>query len=161
MGMEVKTKKRKTWRCFHCDQVFRSKKSAWLHFGPDDGCEKMPAACVDPLRKDETARLAEVRLMENYARQCQETANAADDHADALTQELDEFKIATGCKNVHELRMRVDAEAGKRFVYEKLRDEMIQLLLEGRKIAQGAEIGWDWQAKVEKALGFMPKRAEA
>lgn len=34
--------KRKTWRCFHCDEVFRSASKAREHFGPT---ECTPAAC--------------------------------------------------------------------------------------------------------------------
>lgn len=36
---------RKTWRCFHCDAVFRSAYQAGLHFGFD---EAATCACVLP-----------------------------------------------------------------------------------------------------------------
>ncbi len=36
---------RKTWRCFFCDDVFRSAKAAALHFGAFDSCEPDVTAC--------------------------------------------------------------------------------------------------------------------
>lgn len=36
---------RKQWRCFHCDQVFRSEREAAIHFGSD---EAATCACVLP-----------------------------------------------------------------------------------------------------------------
>lgn len=104
---------RKHWRCFHCDEVFRSRKAAWAHFGPDDGCEKMPPACVDLLRTDEKARMAELREAQQYALECQESVNAAEDRADDLERELDEFRRLTKCRNIHELRMAMDSAEGE------------------------------------------------
>lgn len=37
-----KVLQKKTWRCFHCDEVFRSSLKAQLHFG---GCEGLMPAC--------------------------------------------------------------------------------------------------------------------
>lgn len=36
---------RKQWRCFFCDDVFRSAKAAALHFGAFDSCEPDVTAC--------------------------------------------------------------------------------------------------------------------
>ena len=36
---------RKRWRCFHCDQVFRSEQEAAIHFGKD---QAGTCACVLP-----------------------------------------------------------------------------------------------------------------
>ena len=105
--------KRKTWRCFHCDEVFRSRKTAWAHFGPDQGCEKLPPACIDPLRSDEKARLTELREAQEYAFKCQESANVAEDKVDDLQRELDEFKSLTKCRSSHELRMVQDYVEGE------------------------------------------------
>jgi hypothetical protein len=103
--MSIKPK-RKSWRCFHCDEVFRSRKAAWAHFGPDDGCDKMPTACVDPLRTDEKARLTELREAQEYALQCQESANRAEDTSENIERELAEFKSLTGCRSIHDLRKK-------------------------------------------------------
>ena len=86
-----KSRKRKTWRCFHCDEVFRSRKAAWAHFGPDQDCEKLPPACIDPLRADEKVRLTELRE----------------------AQELAEFKSLTKCDSIHALRMTLDSAEGE------------------------------------------------
>lgn len=106
-------RKRKQWRCFHCDEVFRSRKSAWLHFGPDEACEKLPPACIDPLRADEAQRLKELREAQEYALKCQESANRAEDDSEVVSMELSEFKLITRCANVHELRMWIDSQQGR------------------------------------------------
>lgn len=112
--MNTATKsKRKQWRCFHCDEVFRSRKAAWEHFGPDDGCEKLPPACIDPLRTDEKARMQELREAQDYAMQCERSANRAEDKLDDTERELDEFKAITGCNSVHALRMWMGSQQGR------------------------------------------------
>jgi hypothetical protein len=109
----MKTRKRKSWRCFHCDEVFHSRKAAYAHFGPDEDCEKLPPACVDPLRTDEKARITELREAQDYALQCQESANRAEDKIDDLARELDEFKSLTKCHSVGDLRMTLDSAQGE------------------------------------------------
>jgi hypothetical protein len=109
----MQTMKRKQWRCFHCDEAFRSRKAAYAHFGPDDGCEKLPPACIDPLRTDEKARLTELREAQDYAQKCQESANSQDDRLDGLERELSEFKSITGCRSVGDLRMWMDSNQGR------------------------------------------------
>lgn len=106
------SQKRKTWRCFHCDEVFRSRKAAWRHFGPDDGCEEFPP-CVDPLRHDEAKRLRELREAQQYALMCQKDANRAEERADETIRELAEFKSITKCQSLHELRMWMDSQRGR------------------------------------------------
>lgn len=110
----------KTWRCFHCDEVFRSRRAAWEHFGPDQYCEKLPPACIDPLRSDEKARLTELRDAQRYAFECEESAHSAEDRADDLARELDEYKALTKCSNVHELRMKLDSDLGRLVTAEAL-----------------------------------------
>jgi hypothetical protein len=105
--------RRKQWRCFHCDEVFRSRKAAWAHFGPDQDCEKLPPACVDPLRHDEKLRLTELREAQQYAFECQESASRSDDRADETERELAEFKSITGCATLHQLRMWMDSQQGR------------------------------------------------
>jgi hypothetical protein len=105
--------KRKTWRCFHCDEVFQSRKAAWAHFGPDQDCEKLPPACIDPLREDEKARLTELREAQQYAFDCQESSNASEDKADRAEMELAEFKRLTKCDSVSALRMAIDSAEGE------------------------------------------------
>lgn len=103
---------RKSWRCFHCDEVFRSRQAAHAHFGPD-GCEQDPPACIDPLRADEKARLSQLREARDYALQCQESANVAEDRMDDMARELEEFKSLTRCRNSVDLRMALDSMQGE------------------------------------------------
>jgi hypothetical protein len=112
--------KAKTWRCFHCDEVFRSRKSAWLHFGPDDDCEKLPPACIDPLRKDEKTRLSELRQAQDYAFQCQEKASEFEDKLDDAIRELAEFKRLSNCSSSNELRNWLDIQNGRVAVADAL-----------------------------------------
>jgi hypothetical protein len=113
-------KKRKSWRCFHCDEVFHSRKLAYAHFGPDEACEKLPPACVDPLRADEKSRMIELREAQDYAFKCQESANTSEDKVDELERELDTFKQLTKCENSHELRMAMDSAEGERITARAL-----------------------------------------
>lgn len=121
-GRAVTKRKRKTWRCFHCDEVFRSRKASYAHFGPDQDCEKLPPACIDPLRKDEKARLTELREAQDYALKCQESANAFEDKLDDAERELDAFRSFTKCRSSHELRMNLDSAEGERITARALID---------------------------------------
>lgn len=112
--------RRRSWRCFHCDEVFHSRTSAGAHFGSDryEGTE-LPA-CIDPLRFDEKARLSEIREAQQYALQCQESANAAEDKCDELSRELDGFRHLTKCRSTQELRMLKDSIEGEVITARKL-----------------------------------------
>jgi hypothetical protein len=107
------THKRKTWRCFHCDDVFRSRKAATLHFGSDEYEAKDLPACIDPLRADEKARMDAVRKAEQYALACQESRNQAEIRAEDAESELAQFKHVTGCRSIHDLRMWLDSQQGR------------------------------------------------
>lgn len=45
------------WRCFHCDEVFKTKKAAALHFG----CEVTDQAACKQLNDDQNALLHVIR----------------------------------------------------------------------------------------------------
>jgi hypothetical protein len=51
----------KEWRCFHCDEVFTTEQDAKDHFA----VEGIPPMCVDPITKDEKARMVVVRKLES------------------------------------------------------------------------------------------------
>lgn len=51
----------KTWRCFHCDEVFTTRKDAYNHFGDETPCGSDIPACVDPLRGDEKEMFKQLR----------------------------------------------------------------------------------------------------
>lgn len=80
----------KRWRCFHCDEVFTTRRDAWLHFG-EQNCESDVPACIDPLRHDEAARVNAVRLLrEEIARmESEDNENgAAKDQLEIMHSEL-------------------------------------------------------------------------
>lgn len=104
--------KRKTWRCFYCDEVFRSRRAAWLHFG-DDGCIQDPPACIDPLRHDEKERMRELREARAWAMERDRRAMDLEDKIDQVNAEFDKFKRLTTCKTVHDLRMWLDSQQGR------------------------------------------------
>lgn len=112
--------KRKAWRCFHCDEIFRSRKSASAHFGLDDYEARDVPACVDPLRSDETVRLTELREAQRYALQCQEEARVTEDKLDDLVCELNEFKRLTKCATSQGLRMALDSAEGEQITARAL-----------------------------------------
>ena len=106
-------KKRKSWRCFHCDEVFRSRKAAWAHFGDDSYCSKEVPACIDPLRQDEKKRITDLREAQKYALDMENEARKHSDRVDDLEMELGEFKSLTKCRSVHDLRMTLDSAQGE------------------------------------------------
>ena len=78
--------KSKYWRCFFCDEVFRTRKAAYLHFGEENCVTDLPA-CVDPLRYDEKKRLEEVRQLRAEVIRLQQQAERAED-AEALIESM-------------------------------------------------------------------------
>lgn len=134
--------KAKTWRCFHCDEVFRSRKAAWAHFGPDQECEKLPPACIDPLRRDEKQRLTELREAQQYAFEMQEEANKQEDRADLAESELAHFKAITKCDSLHALRMKMDEIEGERITARKMTEAVLAKYPDvWREVAQGEPWG--------------------
>lgn len=69
---------KRSWRCFHCGDVFIDEAAALLHFGPDAFEDSYPAACVDPLRQDEVERIKQVREAQDHAMRMQHEAEKAD-----------------------------------------------------------------------------------
>jgi hypothetical protein len=89
------------WRCFFCNEVFRSRRSAWLHFG-EQNCEDDIPACIDPLRHDEKERMKQVREIQEYAMQCQQEAQDAEDAEmllETFRKELVKY-FGEGCTSV-------------------------------------------------------------
>jgi hypothetical protein len=80
----------KTWRCFFCDEVFKTRELAHEHFG-DENCETDPPACIDPLRSDEKARIKELRDARDYAAQCRDESQRIEERMDGLLGEHDNF----------------------------------------------------------------------
>jgi hypothetical protein len=72
----------KSWRCFHCNDVFTDREQAAEHFGPNLFDHTRPAACVDPLRYDELARCRELRAARANVEQARRDRDAAEVDAD-------------------------------------------------------------------------------
>lgn len=61
--------KRKTWRCFFCDEVFIDKQDAAIHFGVFDACEADQTACQ--LMKHQVKVVEYIRCLESEVRDLQ------------------------------------------------------------------------------------------
>ena len=98
------------WRCFHCNEVFHSRRAARAHFGSGDYEESEPAACVDPLRKDEEARLRRVREAEAHALKVMRELETAEDKLATAETDLRLIyrKMGEGCTNAWQVRDRID-----------------------------------------------------
>lgn len=103
-------RKPKAYRCFFCDEVFRTRKAAWYHFG-ESGCDTDVPACIDPLRTDEKERLKELRDAQAYAMQCQDEASKAEDDASMYHQYQDELErmFGKGVRTPHQAWLRFEA----------------------------------------------------
>jgi hypothetical protein len=121
----IKPRRRKTWRCFFCDEVFRSRRAAWLHFG-DEGCVQDPPACIDPLRRDEKERIRELREARKWAIERDRRATEVEEQLDQANVELGEFKSLTKCQTVHQLRMALDYAEGELLTARKLIEGVIE-----------------------------------
>jgi hypothetical protein len=75
----------KQWRCFFCDEVFKTRREAADHFG-ESLCDADVPACVDPLRTDEKLRLKELRDARAHAMKMQHEAEEVQNEADELHQ---------------------------------------------------------------------------
>lgn len=62
---EERARRSGPWKCFFCGEVFADGVAAGRHFGEPEGCDCPVPGCVDPLRRDEKARLHAVQLA-NY-----------------------------------------------------------------------------------------------
>lgn len=80
----------KVWRCFFCDEVFRTRQAAWEHFG-EQNCDSDPPACIDPLRADEKARLTELREAREAALKAMNDRVRAEELLEGLQAEHDNF----------------------------------------------------------------------
>jgi hypothetical protein len=78
-------RRRKTYRCFFCEEVFRSRRAAWEHFGEASYCGSDVPACVDPLRSDEKERMKALREARKYAHEMQEQRDKMEEDADMLS----------------------------------------------------------------------------
>ena len=62
----------------------------------------------------------ELREAQEYAFQCQQSANSKEDHLDDAVRELADFKTITKCQSLHELRIWLDSQQGRIVTAEAL-----------------------------------------
>lgn len=95
---------RKTWRCFHCDEVFRSPAEARLHFGADQGhdpiCKlRMPGEYhLLNILRDQEQQLERYRAEDSEVMRAMHSMHA--DHAAALRGE-EEKGYARGLRDAN------------------------------------------------------------
>jgi hypothetical protein len=110
--------KKKTWRCFFCDEVFRSRRAAWEHFG-EENCTSDVPACIDPLRSDEKARMKELREAREHAMKAQRDMEEMDNDVGLLRYFETEigrlFGVVGGVKasTPHQAWLVLDAAQGE------------------------------------------------
>lgn len=63
---QYKNKNAISWRCFFCDEVFKNREEAALHFGVFDACEADEVACK--LVPNQQKVLKYIRELENQVR---------------------------------------------------------------------------------------------
>lgn len=95
------------WTCFHCGENFGNPNLAQAHFGDTPGAAP---ACV--LIQDR-GMLYELREAQRERAEALQRAKAAEDQAEVLEGEMDEFKRAARAANSHELRMAIDSLTGR------------------------------------------------
>ena len=80
-------KPRKTWRCFHCDEVFKSRKAAAEHFGEGNYEAEIPL-CVE-------AASTEQKQLILTNREMWETIQKAEGEIESLEDRLNHFEYVT------------------------------------------------------------------
>lgn len=110
---------RKTWRCFFCDGVFKSEKTARDHFGIDSEDAWKPG-CIDPLTKDETERREFIiGLFQELDGERAENAELQN-KAYLLSKAHDDLaRFFKGAKSVHQAYLEYDAMEGRALAAEE------------------------------------------
>lgn len=71
---QYKNKNAISWRCFFCDEVFKTREAAAIHFGVFDSCEPDEVACK-MLAKPQQTIIKYIRDCENEIRRLQDAQN--------------------------------------------------------------------------------------
>jgi len=102
---------RRQWRCFHCDDVFRSERSASEHFGSDDGARP---ACQIKAHEGHLVRYIRdledrlITYMTDSHPQLQAIMTLEGEHAAALRSE-EEKGYERGVRDMKALGYRTEA----------------------------------------------------
>lgn len=111
----------RSWRCFHCNEVFLSREAAWLHFGPEgNALHSEPPACVHPLRYDELERCRELAAARANIEQAERDWEEADHVAYRLhSLETDLKRYFKGAETVHQAFQLLDTMEGRALAAEE------------------------------------------
>ena len=95
------------WTCFHCGENFGNPNLARAHFGPTPASQP---ACV---LIQERGMLYELREHEARHSELLDRATRAEERADVLEQEMEEYRRAAKADSCHQLRMNIDGLEGR------------------------------------------------
>jgi hypothetical protein len=95
----MKSPRKKTWRCFHCDEVFRGRVRAELHFGSTQNAVPLCQISAENVRAME-AELALHRTEDTELHR--QISNMQAGHADALRR-AEESGYAKGLQDARHL----------------------------------------------------------
>lgn len=102
---------RKQWRCFHCDELFRSRREAAVHFGADQDSEPLCALKASDGHlgvyiRDLEQQLDQYRAEDSHVLRAMHTQSA--DHSQALIRE-EEKGYERGVRDMKALGYRTEA----------------------------------------------------
>lgn len=100
----TKTRKRKTWRCFHCDDVFTTRKQAAEHFG-DGNYEVEIPPCVEAATIEQKALILTNREMWERVQKAESEIESLEDrlsHFEYVARKLTNKPSATAHDLEHE-----------------------------------------------------------
>lgn len=109
------------WKCFFCGEVFPDAITATRHFGEPEGCEFPVPGCVDPLRRDEKARLHAVQIANYEAMKAIDERDAAREDADAYRAQPAEIErlFGQGVRTPHDAWLVLDEMKGRALAAEE------------------------------------------
>jgi len=128
------------WKCFFCGEIFGDAITASRHFGEDIGSQP---GCIDPLRKDEKARLRKLQLARYEERRARQDRDKVQDQADAYHAQCAELErlFGKGRSTAHQAWRELDSMEGRALAAEeKVRH------LRSALGALAAEVGGCWEA---------------
>jgi uncharacterized protein (DUF3084 family) len=100
----TKTKPRKIWRCFHCDEIFKSRKKAAEHFGEGNYEAEIPL-CVEAATTEQKALVLTNREMWERVQKAEseiENLEGRLDHFEYVARKLTKKASATAHDLEHE-----------------------------------------------------------
>jgi hypothetical protein len=115
----------KTWRCFHCDEVFTDEAEAKFHFGVrGDGDVEDVAACQ--LTREDVESIREMQAEVDEARADQRVANVDAEAYHQLSSEL--ARLFDGARTGHGAWLKWEAMEGRALAAEERANDLLSKL---------------------------------